>query len=401
MKKALYTVLLAVLPWIAAAQGVSVSGRVVDAQSGAPLESVLVSSGSGGPSTVTNADGDFTLKSESSMSSLSFSYMGYSTVKLAPGDGPLKVKMQRQSFAIPGARIVSGDPDEIVRAARELIPDNYSPEMESLLCFYRETVRKRQKFVYVSEAVARLNKTAYSQNVFSDRAALVKSRVLVSQKKSDTLRVKMLGGPTQALEFDVVKNPEILLKEEELQNYRLEIDKPEFIDGRAQFVIRIIPDANPRWPLYYGTLYIDQERMSFTRMELSLDMSDPSKVSAAILRKKPAGLHFKPQEVSLVLNYHTEDGVTRLSYFKNTMRFACDSKKRLISTTFTTVNELVVTERLVPTVPINRTEMFHSGDALGDKTALFADPAFWDDYNIIEPSESLEHAIGRLKVVRN
>ena len=401
MKKALYIALLALLPWIAAAQGVSVSGRVVDAKSGAPLEAVLVSSGNGGPSTVTNVDGDFTLKSESPIPILSFSYLGYSTVKLAPGDGPIKVKMQRQSFALSEASIVSGDPNEIVRTARDLIPDNYSPTMESLLCFYRETVRKRQKFVYVSEAVARLNKTDYSQNVFNDRAALVKSRVLVSQKKSDTLAVKMLGGPTQALEFDVVKNPDILLQEEELRNYRLVIDKPEYIDGRAQFVIRIIPQASPRWPLYYGTLYIDQERMNFTRIELSMDMRDPSKVIATILRKKPAGLHFKPQEVSFLLNYHTEDGITRLSYYKNTMRFACDFKKRLISTSFTTVNELVVTERLVPTVPINRTEMFRPGDSLEEKAVLFEDPAFWDDYNIIEPSESLEHAIGRLKVVRN
>lgn len=397
MKRFIILALLTVLPWIAAAQVFSVSGRVVDAQSGNPLESVLVSSETGGPSTVTNADGNFTLKSEAPLPFLVFSYMGYSSVRVTPGEGPLRIKMYRQSIALPGASILSGDPYEIVRAARDLIPDNYSQDLETLLCFYRETVRKRQKFVYVSEAVARLNKGPYSHNVFNDRAALDKSRVLISQKKSDTLRVKMLGGPAQALSLDAVKNLEMLLEDDELNNYNLEIGKPEFIDGRAQFVITVIPAENTPNPLYNGTLYIDQQRMSFTRMELSMDMSNPEKVTAAILRKKPSGLRFKPQEVTLTLNYHTDGDVTRLSYFRNTMRFTCDYKKRLISTDFTMVNELVVTGRIVPPVPINRTEMFRLGDALGDTAELFSDPAFWEDYNIIEPSESLEHAIGRLK----
>ena len=397
MKKILLSVLLVALPLIVAAQAVSISGRVVDAQSGTPLESVLVSSGANGPSTVTNADGDFTLKSETPLAFLSFSYLGYATVRLAPSDNPLKVKMYRQAYDLSEARIITGNPYEIVRAAREMIPANYSQDLETLLSFYRETVRKRQKFVYVSEAVAKLNKHPYSVNVFNDRAALVKSRILVSQKKSDTLMVKTLGGPTQAILLDVVKNPPMLLDEYELQKYRLVIDKPQYLDGRAQFVIRLSPATQSTYPLYYGTLFIDQERMSFTRIELSMDMANTETVTSTILKQKPAGLRFKPLEVSLILNYHTEEDVTRLSYLKNTMRFTCDMKKRLISTDFTVVNELVVTERIMPVIPIGRNEVFRSSDALEDKAALFSDPAFWDDYNIIEPSESLEHAIGRLK----
>ena len=32
-----------------------------------------------------------------------------------------------------------------------------------------------------------------------------------------------------------------------------------------------------------------------------------------------------------------------------------------------------------------------------DKVEYFDDPNFWADYNIIEPTESLEHAIDKLK----
>jgi hypothetical protein len=51
-------------------------------------------------------------------------------------------------------------------------------------------------------------------------------------------------------------------------------------------------------------------------------------------------------------------------------------------------------------VPIAREDMFRVTDVLDDKAAEFMDPDFWADYNIIEPSESLEHAIGRLKKQR-
>ena len=48
-------------------------------------------------------------------------------------------------------------------------------------------------------------------------------------------------------------------------------------------------------------------------------------------------------------------------------------------------------------MPIARAEAFRSVDYLIEKAAEFQDPDFWKDYNIIEPSESLEHAIGRLR----
>jgi hypothetical protein len=46
--------------------------------------------------------------------------------------------------------------------------------------------------------------------------------------------------------------------------------------------------------------------------------------------------------------------------------------------------------------PIRGRVTFDSRDAFYDKVDFFKDPDFWKDYNIIEPSESLDKAIGRL-----
>ena len=211
--------------------------------------------------------------------------------------------------------------------------------------------------------------------------------------------MKVQGGPTQAVTFDVVKNPEIFFDREELALYDFEMGTPTYIGDRLQFVIHFRPSTfkQVEWALYYGTLYIDREYLSFTRIEMSLDMSDVGKAVRAMVVRKPLTLRLTPKELSVVINYRLKDGRTRLEYFRSTMRFNCDWKRRLFATGYTAVNELVVTDVREPAVQIPRSESFRTSDILSDKAAEFLDPDFWKDYNIIEPTESLEHAIDRLR----
>ena len=378
--------------------GYSVQGTVVDAASGRPMESVHVSVPDRHYATVTNADGGFTIKSDQPVTEVVFSYMGYRTQSLRPTGQALRVRMLSESLTLEEASIITGDPYEIVRAAIDKIPDRFSRQPELLECFYRETVRKRNRYIYVSEAVARMYKTGYDGTVYRDRTALEKSRVLLSQRKADTLSVKVQGGPTQAMTFDVVKNFEILFDKEEMALYEFEMGMPTYINDRLQFVIRFRPGYRQvDWALYNGTLYIDRELLSFTRIEMSLDMSDISKATRMMVIRKPLMLRLTPRELSVVINYRLQDGKSRLSYFRSTMRFNCDWRKRLFATSYAAVNELVVTDVREPAVPIARAEAFRTIDILSDKAAEFLDPDYWKDYNIIEPTESLENAIGRLR----
>ena len=160
----------------------------------------------------------------------------------------------------------------------------------------------------------------------------------------------------------------------------------------------MIPDRMADYALYFVTLYIDRDNLTFTRIEASLDMRDQLKAIRAILVSKPMSLRFFPEEATLVFNYRPiGDDKIRLEYFRSTMRFSCDWRKRLFKTRYTAVNELVVTDVRPEAIPIPRRERFRSTDFLNDKAEEFQDPDFWADYNIIEPSESLEHAINRLR----
>lgn len=403
MRKLLATILLVLLSWTLGAQadslrlGYLVRGRVKDADSGKALESVHVSVPGRHHATVTNADGDFVLKSDAPIGTVEFSFLGYRKRTQKATSAYMQVALQRESLPLKEASIISGEPVDIVRAALEKSDLTYCPEPELLECFYRETVQKRRRYTYVAEAVARIFKDEYGGR--RDAAALEKSRLLVSQRKRDTLSVKTQGGPNMAITCDFLKNRELLFTEEEMALYRFSMEAPAYIGDRLQFVVRMEPSpyAQVDYALYHALLYIDRETLCFTRIETSLDMKDQAKAIRAILVSKPLGLRFFPKEASIVLNYRTVGEKTRLEYFRSTIRFDCDWRKRLFRTHYTSINELVVTDLYPTATPIPRKERFRSRDYLNDKALEFQDPNFWADYNIIEPSESLEHAIGRLR----
>ena len=380
--------------------GYVVRGIVRDAQTGRALESVHVSVPGRNYARVTNADGEFILKSDRRIDAVLCTFVGYKSQWVAASEY-IKVKLVRESIELQEASIISGDPMAIVLAAASRLKETYCPEPELLECFYRETVQKRNRYTYVAEAVARLYREKNDGRFFyNDVSALEKSRLLVSQRKKDTLSVKTQGGPQMALNCDFLKIPALLLAEDELALYRFDMELPAYIGDRLQFVIKLTPNRDAEYPLYFAKLYIDRERLTFTRIEASLDMRDRAKAIHAILVSKPLSLRFFPEEATVVLNYRPvgEDGErVRLEYFRSTIRFACDWKKRLFKTRYTAVNELVVTDVRPEAIPIPRKERFRSSDYLNDKAQEFQDPDFWADYNIIEPSESLEHAIGRLR----
>ncbi len=377
--------------------GYVVRGKVKDAQTGRALESVHVSVPNRNFATVTNADGEFVLKSDTRIDAVLCTYLGYKSQRV-PAKDNLQISLVREAIALPEALVIAGDPVALLDEAIRRLPYTYCPEPELLECFYRETVQKRNRYTYVAEAVARLFFDKNDSRLYSsDASALEKSRLLVSQRRSDTLSVKTQGGPQMALNCDFLKNPGLLFSREERAHYHLEMEMPVYIGGRLQLVIRMTPAEEVPYALYNALIYLDRDNLTFTRIEASLDMSDRAKAIHAILVSKPLSLRFFPEEASIVLNYRPVGDKIRLEYFRSTIRFACDWRKRLFKTRYTAVNELVVTDVRPEAIPIPRKERFRNSDYLNDKAQEFQDPDFWKDYNIIEPSESLEHAIHRLK----
>ena len=380
-----------------------VSGVVTDRQTGRALSHVSVSAEGGKAHTVTNDEGYFVLKTKQTPQYLQLSHIGYKTRRhqLKEGTQNVRIMMTANVVGLHEVVITRNDPMEIVKAAMSRIEKNYPDHPELVRCFYRETARRGSRFIAVAEAVADMYKSGYNRGPERDAVAILKGRRLMSMKAKDTLGVKIQGGPVMPLMVDVAKNPDYLLKEEEFYKYAFSMEMPAIIDDRLQFVVSMEPVGASLYPLMYGKLFIDQETLAFTRAELQLDTRDWRSASDYMLVHKPFGLRFRPKELSVTIVYETDaQGITHMSYVRNEMRFNCDWKKRLFASPFTTVSEMVVTDRQQQGDGVKRPKgrnSFGIRERFYDKVEYFDDPDFWADYNIIEPTESLEHAIGKLK----
>jgi len=380
----------------------TISGIIRDTQTRRPLEYVAISVVGNSIGTVSNADGEFSLKipNEINNGNVAFSHLGYRTVVFpvrGENTSGVEVMLMQVASVLSDVIIQGGDARHIVQEAVNRIPVNYSGLPTQLTGFYRETVQKRRNYISISEAVVDLYKTPYTQNINLDRLQILKGRKLLSQRASDTLAVKLQGGPNLSIFVDIVKNPDVLLDSEALSFFSFRLDNITQINGRYQYIVSFQPQVVLPYPLYIGRFYIDRESMAFTRAEFSLDMSDRRKVTDMILRRRPMGLQFRPDEVSYVVVYQERDGVNYLSYIRNVIRFRCDWRRRLFSTNYTIVSEMVITDvNRQDVVPIPWRETFRPTHILSDRVLDFYDEDFWGAYNIIEPTESLEQAVSRL-----
>lgn len=327
---------------------ITVSGIVKDKKSKKSLEYVNISIPGSTTGTVTNADGEFSFKVKDSIHAkeVEISHLGYFNSKIELNGKDVEeqtVWLTPYTNMLDEVIIHARDPRYLVEEAIKKIPANYSSKHSLLTGFYRETAQKGRRYINISEAVIDIYKTPYDEGVDRDRVQIFKGRKLLSQKASDTLAVKLLGGPNLSVYVDVVKNPDVLLDLESLPYYKFRMEESTTINDRPQYVINFEPQAILPYALYYGKLYIDKERLSFTRAEFFLDMNDRNKATQAILRKKPFGLRFKPVEVSFLVNYKERNGLTYLSYIRNGVRFKCDWKRKLFSTNYTILSEMVVT----------------------------------------------------------
>ena len=381
-----------------------VSGIVKDKATKKAMEYVNVSAVGTNIGTITNSDGEFTLKISKShrVKEIQLSCLGYYnaliTISGSNNNGQTFL-MTPESFVLSEVKVFSWrNPRDLVKTAIEKIEENYEMKPNILTGFYRETIQKRRNYINISEAVIEIYKDAYNKSASRDQVKILKGRKLISPKKTDTLGVTLLGGPNMPVFLDIIKNPDVLLETEALQFYSFTMGEATSIDDRMQYTVHFEPQMVLPYPLYTGTLYIDRATLSFTRAEFEMDPSDKNKITSAILKEKPAGLRFTPEEVSYVITYKQQGDKTYLNYIRNEIKFKCDWKRRLFATNYAVLGETIITDRDDQNVSrIPTKETFTIRQSLSQEVSLYQDENFWSSYNIIEPTESLENAVNRLK----
>lgn len=391
--------------WMLALAGMAqtvISGHVMSRLTESPMGDAEVHVGGTNISVITNEDGFFSLKLQETPRMIYISALGHKTSVVDCSTLPdlQNVNVWLAADGVMLNTVFAYSPENIIEKALEKIPQNFTPKEECLTGFYRETVKKKNHFTNINEAVISIFKTGYKHDINRDKVQVIKGRSLMSQKTSDTLSIKIMGGPHEAVLLDMVKNRDILFYEKDLPAYRFKMEEGTIIDGRPQFVISFYAIGFREYPLYSGTIYIDMERIAFTRIEAALDVSDVPKAVEFMLVKKPRGLRFRPKGLTTTVSFHYDGEYSRLHYVRNIYLFNCDWKRRLFATSYKVVSEIVVTDYKESPVPKSSKGMFGHNDTLSSDIADFNDVTFWKDYNILEPSESLENAVRKLKKIQ-
>ena len=384
-------------------QVTTIRGRVIDAETNQPLVFASIAVQGSNVSTVTNLDGEFTLKlTGTETGKLEFSFIGYKNRVMAIEE--MKTNGQRNVISLETALIPIKEiivkplvPEEIIEQVISRFDENYPGVANDMTGFYRETIRKNRSYISIGEALVEVFKAPYQSDLRFDAVRIYKGRKSNDVEKMDTVLFKLQGGPTTTLYLDVVKNPETFLTREALAQYDLELSNIAMIDDRTNYVINFYQKHSITTPLYQGRLYIDIETYAVAQAEFSFNLENKELAASMFIRKKPMGMQVTPELTSYMVRFREQSGKWYFNHSRAEVKFKVDWKKKLFNTNYTTMSELAITDRTEEdVVKFSNKERMKPTDFFTEEVAAFADPDFWGDYNVIEPDQSIEAAIRKL-----
>lgn len=274
---------------------------------------------------------------------------------------------------------------------------NYPDQANMMKGFYRETIKKNKSYVGISEAVVDIYKAGYT-DARKDQVQIFKGRKSEDVTKMDTLVFKLQGGPATVLLFDIIKSPSSLLTDEYFNEYLYAIESIIMIDEKPHYVVNFKQRKGAESPLYNGIYYIETNTLALTRAEFSLNLEDEIEATNMLIRKKPVGLKVTAKRVNYIVQFREQDEKWYFSYARGEMVFKFNWKKRLFNTYYTAMMEIAVTDRSAEAAErFKRGERFKSNQILSDEVSQFGDEDFWGHHNTIEPDESIQSAIKKLK----
>ena len=412
MKRILSILSLLAFAWIAAAQSpdtfLTVFGKVLDSRTDQPVPYASVSLAGTSISNVTNADGLFSLKVPANTpadAAVTVHHLGYvnSTRTLDAFRGsatekPLVILLTPMSIQLDPSIIRSIDPIVLLETAYRHVHENYPQRHEHLTAFYREMIRKGNvKYLSLNEAVVDVDKAPYS-GFSMDRAAIYKGRGSSNFQASDTLFVHFQGGITGTLNGDIVKDPFVGCRLENVQDfYDWSVEGSATIDGHDCIILSFKEKPDGKEVLFDGRLYIDGETYAIARTEYWMNVKGREERAAThFVVKKPIDWRVRTEKAFYVLNFKQAEGRWHFDYSRLELVINARRKRTLFSHNYTIVSEMAVTDRKDETFKIANQDKVKFNEILSEKVNDFSDPNFWGSYNVIEPDQSIEMAIRRI-----
>ncbi len=411
MKRIIFTLIIALFAFsfLSSAQTgyVSVTGKVIDSKTKSPVDYASVSLSGTGISNITNSEGVFTLKipeSDASERKITITHLGYAALIVnvaelanSSSSAPKKLEMVPVSLKIDAALIKAMNARDLLDAAYSRVKYNYPQKKMGMTAFYREIIRKgNAKYLSLNEAIIDINKAPYKMNL-SDRAGIYKGRGSSNYSASDSLLIQYQGGVISSLEIDQVQNPFAGVFYSDIdQYYVFTMGGSHIMDNKVFYVVNFNQKDMSGVPYFRGSVYIDSETFAIGRVEMNMNVEGNPLATNIFVKKKPRNSKVEVTSAGYIINYKQMGDLWYYDYAMIDIRLSARQKFSLFKTNYSIVSEMAITDRGDKEKEINADNRMRFSDQLSKRVADFTDDNFWEDYNIIEPDQSVDVIIKRI-----
>jgi hypothetical protein len=351
--------------------------------------------------TITNSDGFFTLKIPASLigTSLVVSHLGYMSqtipVRLL-NEQQVDFYLDRRVISIQEVIIRYIDPDLIIEKAMELRKVNYALHPAYLTTFYREGVRKNNKYISYSEAVFKIYKSPYTAGEHPDQVKLLKSRKVQDANPRDTVLLKLKAGVQSALQLDIVKFIPGFLDQIPPVEYTYKYSDLVSYNAKDAYAITFVQKSGLNEALYTGTVFIEKEGFALLGADFEINPAYLDIAAEDLVLKKSSRLKVKLEKITYSLSYMPFNGRYYLQHVRCDIQLRTRLRNHLSSDNFYTFLELATCN--IDTAGVQKfpkQEILKPGVVFSDQPYPNND-AFWGDFNTITPEAKLSEALSKI-----
>jgi hypothetical protein len=375
-----------------------IRGSVMDKKDGVPIPFCNIAIVGKGLGTMSNNDGDFLVKMPSAHLSdtLRFSCMGFLPfdIPVASAIGPpLTISLESTVFHLKTIDVVHYQPAILLQKFFDNFDQNYQNNYTLLTSFYREIILENQNYTDVSEAVLKVLKSPYSNEVREDLVKFIKGRKSSNVQPFDDIKFKLKGGPYYITKLDVVKNSETFINPGFINLFQYGFERKTLIAGRETAVISFSPVYNLRDLLYEGLLYFDLETGALSRVEFNYTRQGLKEARRMMIEKEPRDCKAVLTDLSYMVEYKFTDGKWHLLSAHSSMQIKILNKEKKLRTNFRSLAEILITDIENGDLQhFSQRDIFRPNEFFTEKITDY-DKEFWENYNVIEPEDAMENAI--------
>lgn len=381
----------------------TLTGVLLDGQTGDPISYASVVLRKSATGSVTNQNGEFRIHVPDSVlhSTVVFSHLGYITQELDVSallgwNNTLSLEPEVISLQEVLIRVV--DPKKLLCEMLEKRSENYFSEPVYLTTFYREGVQLKKRFQRLTEAVFKVYKPSIQNEFATDQVKLLKMSRIDNLDSKDSLRVKISAGISACLQLDIMKSlPDFLTAGLEEDVFDYTFGGVTYVDNRCVNIVRFEQKKNISDPLFCGELYIDSENSALLQAQIEIQPKYIKKAANIFVIKKSRDINLIPQKVTYTISYRPSEQTYYIHHIRGDLYFKTGRKKLSFSgTSFHTWFEMVTCKVDKEQVaPFPRTDRLPTRTVFSDINFKY-DQNFWEDFNIIPLEEDLSRDIEKI-----